>query len=201
MSGGADHTTLMAGLTAPVLDSQSIFRSVLRAMSYPGRRQSLAVETPAPEPLDQATAAICLTLMDVDTPVWLDPRSDNVSVAQHLRFHCGTPLVAAPDDARFAVIAAPEDMPRLAAFDAGSDQYPDRSATLLIQVPSLDRGPAMRLTGPGIKDHAMLFAAGLPAWFRDDWADNGRLFPTGVDVILVCGADVVGLPRGVKAEG
>lgn len=200
MTGSADHTTLMAGLADPVLDSQSVFRSILRAMSFPGRRQSLDIKAPAPEPLGQAMAGLCLTLLDVDTPVWLDPRANTPAVADHLKFHCGTPLVTAPDDARFAVIAAPREMPRLASFDAGSDQYPDRSATLLIQVPTLDRGRAVRLTGPGIKDHAMLFAAGLPAWFWEDWSANGRLFPTGVDVILTCGADLVGLPRGVKAE-
>ncbi len=201
MSDGTDHTTLMMGLADPVLDSQSIFRGVLRAMSYPGRRHSLALKVPAPEPLHQATAAVCLTLMDVDTPVWLDSKAESPGVAEHLRFHCGAPLVPAPGDAHFAVIAAAQEMPRLFAFDTGSDQYPDRSATLLIQVHSLDRGPAVRLTGPGIRDHAMLFAAGLPACFWEDWAANGQFFPTGVDVILTSGADLVGLPRGVKAEG
>jgi len=201
MSEGIGQSTPMAGLADPVLDSQSIFRSILRAMSFPGRRQSLAVKVPAPPPLEQASAAVCLALMDADTPVWLDPDCNETSVVEHLKFHCGTPLVPSPGEARFAVIAAPDEMPRLAAFHAGSDQYPDRSATVLIQVPTLDRGPSLRLTGPGIKDHAMLFADGLPAWFWEDWAANGRLFPMGVDVILTCGADIVGLPRGIKAEG
>jgi len=200
MNAGANHGNLMAGLPDPVLDSQSIFRSTLRAMSYPGRRQSVNADVPSPDPLDRATVALCMTLLDVETPVWLDARSDTVAVTDHLRFHCGAPLVREPADARFVVVTAPADMPRLSAFDAGDDQYPDRSATLLIQVVSLDRGPAVRLTGPGVKDHSVLFADGLPAWFWDDWATNGQLFPTGVDVILTCGDDIVGLPRGIKGE-
>lgn len=200
MSGGTTGRILMAGLADPVLDSQSIFRGILAAMSYPGRRQSVAMDVPAPAPLDGATAAVCLTLMDVETPVWLDAPAANAVVADHLKFHCGCPLTQACGDARFAVIAAPEDMPPIGDFDAGNDEYPDRSATLLIQVPSLDRGPAVRLTGPGIKDAARLTVAGLPKRFWGDWAANGQLFPTGIDVILTCGSDLVGLPRGITAE-
>ena len=119
----------------------------------------------------------------------------------HLRFHCGCPLAGGPGDARFAVIAAPGSMPPLSAFHAGSDQYPDRSATVLIQVPSFDDGPRVRLSGPGIKDQAALTVTGLPQDFWQQWAANGQLFPTGVDVILSCGAELVGLPRTITAEG
>jgi len=200
MNSGGDPGNLMAGLPDPVLDSQSIFRSTLRAMSYPGRRQSVGIDVPAPAPLDRATVAVCMTLLDVETPVWLDPRSDTVAVADHLRFHCGAPLVREPGAACFAVVTEPAEMPRLTAFDAGNDQYPDRSATLLIQLASLDRGPAVRLTGPGVEDQCVLFADGLPGWFWEDWAANGLLFPTGIDVILSCGSDIVGLPRSIKGE-
>lgn len=196
-----DETALLAGFANPVLDSQSVFRAVLNAMSFPGRPQTVAVAAPAPPPLDPATIATCLTLLDVDTSVWLDDAGAGQGVQDHLKFHCGCPIVARPETARFAVIAAPEAMPRLAAFDAGDDQYPDRSATLLLQIPSLQGGATVRLSGPGIENGMTLSPAGLPDWFWADWAENGLLFPTGVDIIFTCRTSVVGLPRSIKAEG
>ncbi len=201
MNGHLDGSGLTAGLGDPVLDSQSVFRTILRAMSYPGRRQAVDLKVAAPAPLGHAAAAVCLTLMDAETQVWLDPEANTGAVRDYLRFHCGCPLSAEPVAARFAVIAAPHAMPRLAAFDPGDDQYPDRSATLLVQVPSLDEGRSVRATGPGIKRVTELAVAGLPDWFWDDWAANGLLFPTGVDVIFASGNALVGLPRSIRAEG
>ena len=101
------------GLADPVLDSQRIFRGVLDAMSHPGRIVALAVEDAAPGPLHPATEAVCLALVDFETPLWLDPTGRTADVTAHLRFHCGCPIVEEPGRARFAVITDPESMPPL----------------------------------------------------------------------------------------
>ena len=87
-----------------------------------------------------------------------------------MRFHCGCPMAAAPEDATFAVITKPAAMPRLGCFSIGSDQYPDTSATLVIQTAGLAETGPIRLTGPGIKDTARIDVTGLPDWFWQDWA-------------------------------
>jgi alpha-D-ribose 1-methylphosphonate 5-triphosphate synthase subunit PhnH len=87
------------------------------------------------------------------------------------------------------------------AFDAGSDEYPDRSATLVVQVAALTAGTGKRLTGPGIAGEARLAVDGVPERFWLALRDNHARFPRGVDVILACPAAVTGLPRTTRVEG
>src|SRR5215470_5239748 len=139
------------GLADPALDSQRIFRALLHAMAHPGRLTELVEIPAAPVPLSAAAAALCLALVDFETPLWLDGAAATPDVSEYLRFHCGAPLTPAPRSARFALIADPRAMPALSAFDPGSDEFPDRSATLVIQVASLAPGEGQRLAGPGIE--------------------------------------------------
>jgi alpha-D-ribose 1-methylphosphonate 5-triphosphate synthase subunit PhnH len=189
------------GLADPVLDSQRIFRGVLDALSHPGRIVSVAAEEKAPGPLHPATVAVCLALVDLETPLWLDPAGRAPDVVEHLRFHCGCPIAEEPGRARFAVITDPESMPPLEAFDPGTDEYPDRSATVIVQARALALGEGRRLTGPGIESESRLEATGLPARFWDGIRANHGRFPRGVDVLLTAGARLAALPRTTRVEG
>jgi alpha-D-ribose 1-methylphosphonate 5-triphosphate synthase subunit PhnH len=154
-----------------------------------------------PAPFTAATAAIALTLFDFDNAVWLDGASAHGPVPAFLRFHCGTRVCSDPIEARFAVIADPSAMPSLDSFAIGEDRYPDRSATLIIQVPSLTEGPVTTWTGPGIESSQEVRIDGLPAGFWEQWALNHELYPLGVDIIFTAGNSVIGLPRSVNVEG
>jgi len=190
-----------AGLADPVLDSQRIFRAVLEAMSHPGRVVSIGLEGTRLDPLHPAALAICLALVDFETPLWLDAAGRTEEVSAHLRFHCGCPLVDDPARARFAVVAAPAAMPDLDRFDPGTDEYPDRSATVIVQARTLAAGAGRRLTGPGIAADGWLDADGLPARFWEGLRANHGRFPRGVDVLLTAGTSVVALPRTTRVEG
>jgi alpha-D-ribose 1-methylphosphonate 5-triphosphate synthase subunit PhnH len=120
--------------------------------------------------------------------------------ASYLRFHCGAPLTADPSLARFGIVTAAADMPRLANFGLGDDKYPDRSTTLVLQVASFRDGPDTRWTGPGINGALDLRIAGLPDWFWEDWQVNHELYPMGIDVIFATTNELLGLPRGIKVE-
>jgi len=203
---GIDTTELKPGLADPVHDSQRIFRALLQAMAHPGRPVAVGQGIEGPLPLDPATAAAALTLADYDTPVWIDWIADTPQVRSYLKFHCGCPIVERSQEAAFAVVSDPENMPRLALFAQGIDQYPDRSATLLLQVPDLEQGPGVTLSGPGIPknkpgDAARIAPAGLPDWFWNDWRLNAAQYPLGVDIFFSCGETVIGLPRSILAEG
>ena len=192
---------LKAGFADPVFDSQTAFRAILDAMSYPSRIQTLDLAMDAPAPLDPATTPLALTLLDFDTSVWLDAAAAADELPDFLKFHCGCPIAATPADAQFAIVADASMIPALDRFALGEDKYPDRSATLIIQVPSLTDGPQTIWSGPGIPGTATANIAGLPDNFWELWALNGELYPLGVDLVFVCGSDIVGLPRGVKVEG
>lgn len=193
------------GLADPVLDSQRIFRSVLEAMSHPGRIVSLAAESSRGAStggsLQPATLAICLALVDLETPLWVDAPGRTPEVTEHLRFHCGCPIVDEPERARFAVVVDPEAMPDLDRFDPGTDEYPDRSATIIVQARRLAPGAGRRLTGPGVASEHRLEADGLPARFWASLRANHDRFPRGVDVLLTAGPALAALPRTTRVEG
>jgi alpha-D-ribose 1-methylphosphonate 5-triphosphate synthase subunit PhnH len=174
--------------------SQATFRRVLNALAEPGLQQTLTAAITGPAPLDAATTALCLTLADFETPVWCDAASYTPAVAAYLRFHCGCPLVDDPARAQFAIIADASNA-ALDRFTQGSMEYPDRSTTLLIQVPTLVDGPVRTLSGPGIAQTRTLRVGGLPHDFDSRWRENAASFPLGVDIVFCCGDTMIGLPR------
>lgn len=190
----------LPGFTDAVFDAQRAFRGLLDAMARPGTVAPLNVELDAPPPLSVAATAVALTLLDHETPLWLDNHAAGSDVLSFLAFHCGCPIAKEPADAAFAIIAEPAVMPALDRFAVGSDTYPDSSTTVVIDVPSLDEGPVIGLSGPGIDGRATVAPVGLPAGFWDWTTMNRALFPLGVDVILTCRDTVTCLPRTTKTE-
>ena len=189
------------GFADPVLDSQRVFRAVLDAIAHPGRVLTLPGPDTPPAPLGGASAGVCLTLLDFETPLWLDAVAATAGAQEYLRFHCGVPLVETPAQARFALIADPASMPGLQAFDAGTDERPDQSATLVVQVGALLVGTGRRLSGPGIDGEARLGVEGRPPGFWDAVRANAARFPRGVDLILCAGDQIAALPRTTRVEG
>jgi alpha-D-ribose 1-methylphosphonate 5-triphosphate synthase subunit PhnH len=186
---------LTAGFAEPVLDAQRCFRAVLDAMARPGRVQRLPDLPEPPAPLGAAAAAVLLTLADADTPVWLDA---GAAVAAWLRFHAGAPVVADPADAAFLLASATP--PALRDLAQGTEEEPHRSATLVLQVATLEEGTGWRLTGPGIEQAHRLQVAGLPAGFAAEWQANRARFPCGIDLVLCAGDRLAALPRTTALE-
>jgi alpha-D-ribose 1-methylphosphonate 5-triphosphate synthase subunit PhnH len=189
---------LRPGFADPTLHAQQTFRALLDAMARPGTIAELECPLEPPRPLDPATAAVALTLFDADTRVRLDPGARSGEVEAFLRFHCGCPLTDEPGRADFAVcLGWPA---RFADFAQGEPDYPDRSATLVVQLDSLREGRGFRLRGPGVKDMAHLAFAPCPADFAARWAGNRAGFPLGVDLILAAGRSFCALPRSLTIE-
>ena len=188
---------LGAGFTDPVHDAQHAFRQVLDALSRPGKRVTLGrpIHNLA---LGPAMAHLLLTLTDDDTSVWWQ-RSDNAA-ADWLRFHTGAPLSMLPELAAFAVLTDAQNMPPLDSFACGSMASPEQAATLLIEVSSFDAGPLVEWQGPGIQEMAAVRVAGLPENFWIQWQARHVLFPQGVDIVLTCGDEVLGLPRTIRVR-
>jgi alpha-D-ribose 1-methylphosphonate 5-triphosphate synthase subunit PhnH len=187
------------GLADPAHDSQRLFRAILEAFAHPGRFVALPQPPAAVGPLSRAATAFLLTLVDRDTPLWLCPDLDTLAVRDFVRFHTGAPLVARKAEALFAILT-PRRSPLLDGFAIGTDPYPDRSATLVIEVPSLTGGPALMLQGPGIEGRTRASIAGLTASFPEEWSANRALFPCGVDLVFTAGTEVMALPRSIAVE-
>jgi len=186
--------SLEAGFADPVPDAQRCFRAVLDAMAHPGRI-SCATGVTAPSPLGTAAAAVVLSLVDHETPLWLDPEA--AMARQWIEFHCGAKVVADPDACAFALAMA---LPALHRLPAGSHESPETSATVICQVDSFGTGRAFRLHGPGLREPLTLTVDGLPSDFVSIWRRNHRLFPRGIDLILCAGDRLTALPRTVAIE-
>ena len=193
----APDRAIEPGFAEPVGTTQAVFRAVLEAMANPGQ----VVAPPdaiAPVP---PLAAVALTLCDLDTPVWLD---DSVAArwAGYLKFHCGCPLVAAPEAAAFALVDGFSRLPPLSRFFAGEPAFPDTAATVVVDVDGPAAGPdvSVRLSGPGVPPEAPRTLTLGPAAFWQQVQANGAAFPLGVDLLLVGRGGWVGLPRSVAVE-
>jgi alpha-D-ribose 1-methylphosphonate 5-triphosphate synthase subunit PhnH len=178
--------TLEGGFTDAPAQSARAFRAILIALSRPGTIVTLIGATP-PAPLSQAAGVAALVLVDPTTPVHLAGAHDCDAVRGWLTFHTGTRFVSA-EQAAFA-IGAWEALQPVSRFAIGSPEYPDRAATLIVEMPSLSHMGAT-LRGPGIQNTATL---SLPdtATFK---ANRAR-FPLGFDTFLTAGAQFAGLPR------
>jgi alpha-D-ribose 1-methylphosphonate 5-triphosphate synthase subunit PhnH len=183
----------LPGFADPVAEAQACFRAVLDAMARPGHVHHVGEELRAPQPLMPTTAALLLTLVDMSTLLWLSP--DCAPACDWIRFHCGAHITPDPAVANFAVTTS---FPDLAALSAGTDEAPEESATVIVQVAAIGRGRTFRLQGPGLREAAALRVDGLPDDFATDWAANQALYPRGVDVLLVAGTALVALPRSVS---
>jgi alpha-D-ribose 1-methylphosphonate 5-triphosphate synthase subunit PhnH len=192
---------LPAGFADKVLSAQSTFRAVMDAMARPGSIQRIAAAAGTPRSMMRGTAAIALTLFDHDTPVWLDgAMSATPDVAKWLKFHTSAPVITDSSVASFALVGDPKNLPPFDRFALGSNEYPDRSTTLILQVDSLTQGPAVKLRGPGIDGSATLGAAIAPDDLLGRLAANAALFPRGVDLMLVHDDAIVAVPRTTRLE-
>jgi alpha-D-ribose 1-methylphosphonate 5-triphosphate synthase subunit PhnH len=190
---------LPAGFADKVLFAQTIFRSVMDAMARPGSVQRIAAVAGSPAPMMRGAAAIALTLFDHDTPLWLDAQmSETPDIAKWLRFHTGAPVVTESSICSFALIGDARVLPALDRFAFGSNEYPDRSTTLILQIESLAQGRVFELRGPGIDGTATLRAAVEPADLFGRLAINVELFPRGIDVVLVADDAIVAIPRTTR---
>jgi alpha-D-ribose 1-methylphosphonate 5-triphosphate synthase subunit PhnH len=185
------------GFADPVAQSQSAFRALLDAIARPGTLVALPPPDGVPEGLSIAQASIALALLDGETPVWLAPEC--APARPWIAFHAGAPAASDPGRARFAFAGGVEALPGPGAFDLGSDAYPDRSTTLVIETPGLADAGDFVLSGPGIAGSARAHIP-LPAAFLAARAGLAELFPRGLDIFLTDGAKAMALPRTTLVE-
>lgn len=182
---------LSGGFADAPMDAARAFRATLEAMARPGTIWPVEGAAP-PAPLSVAAGVVLLTLADATTPVHLAGAWDCAALRDWITFHCGAPLVGA-DKAAFALgdWAALQPVTR---FAIGRADYPDRSATLIVEMPDIAAAGAI-LTGPGIADRAALSLPEVAAFQA-----NHALFPLGFDCFLTSDARLAALPRSTRVE-
>jgi alpha-D-ribose 1-methylphosphonate 5-triphosphate synthase subunit PhnH len=194
----AEASTLEGGFSDPVLGAQSVFRALMDAMARPGSIARAEAGVTPPAPLERAAGAVTCALIDANTPYWLDAALDGEALRSWLAFQTGARPAASLSQAAFALVSAPASMPPFERFAQGSQEYPDRSATLVLRLEDLEGGAPLTFMGPGIKTRVTIAPRGLPADFAEQWHANRKRFPCGVDLVLTAGDAFACLPRSAR---
>ena len=184
-------TALEGGFTDAPVDAARAFRAAMRVMARPGTIETLDTARP-PVPVSAAAGTLLLTLCDHETGVFLTGEHDTPDLRAWIAFHTGAPIVPAPE-AQFA-LGAWEALLPLSQYATGTPEYPDRSATLIIEMEALQVDGAV-LRGPGIHESARLSLPDVAAMRA-----NAACFPLGLDFFLTCGGRVAALSRSTKIE-
>ena len=183
------------GFVDPVFEAQSTFKTVMDCMARPGTIATLSALSAPPSPMGPGAGTVALTLCDHDTPVYLSPALMEAGVQGWLAFQTGSLLTEDRTEAAFAFFEKAAVLPALSTFSMGSQEYPDRSTTIVAEMPDLTGGAEFTLSGPGIDGETTVAPQGLPPHFESMWRENAALYPRGVDLVLVSGADILCLPR------
>ena len=189
---------LTGGFAEPVYHAQAVFKMMMDGMARPGTIQTVRPDVVPPAPLGTAAGAIALTLCDHDTPVWLSQSFAGTAIADWLAFHTGAPQAREKAEAQFAFVEAGLGLTSFGLFAAGTQEYPDRSATVVLEVGGFENGRPLTLSGPGIPGTREIRPDGLSDAFVRLWVENRMLFPRGVDVVLTSGHRFLCLPRTAK---
>jgi len=167
------------------------FRSLLQAMAMPGTIETL-VTFQKPTGLSDAMAATLLTLCDAETNLFLADTYHNDEIKQWVGFHLNAPITSAQDADFF--IGSWKDLEEKPSVKTGTDQFPDRSATFIIDVSKLEN-TGLRLTGPGIKSHSFL---SLPN--AKPFTENQKSFPLGNDYYFCFENHIAAISRTTFVE-
>lgn len=179
-----------------VLDPQLAFRDLMAAFAEPARWTPLRIPElrACPAPLLPEAFFILRTLADGLVHLWISPGLGPV-VADSLRWNTGAAL-GAPREADYALVV-PGDCPPLSEFRQGTEEFPERSTLVLVQIPDLPEEETVTARGPGIRDEATLnWAPSVGALVAQ--ARSLASFPLGIDLLLVRTGWVCALPRTLE---
>lgn len=221
-----NQAAIIAGFDNPVHDSQHCFKQLMSAMAEPGTIQTLAIKN-TPDGLHRSSYQLALTLFDTHTRIAVSASLQSATIIDPLVFHCGCsfvdlqPVNAAGENALnenalnesvlnkadfiLADISEWSEVLSSSALSYGDPEYPDRSTTLILQVPEIADKPIagaleLVLAGPGIESTRSVSISGLQANIVEQWRQNQQRFPLGID-LLVCAPDaLLALPRTCRLE-
>ena len=201
---GTDLSTIPAGFADYAQTSQKVYRAALQALSYPGRLIDLDHDASTPKDTNRVVAGLLSALLDSETSLWCSSKDQLIQACEWLQFHTDCAVLESSEQADFLWIKNIEEFPEIERIKTGTDQYPDRSATCIIEVPSLSQKSIdfFTLKGPGIQFTSELHVKG---WSKEIykkllsiWTQNHQLFPCGIDLYLSDGQHLIGLPRSTQ---
>lgn len=186
----------------PIRDTQTIFRSALNALSWPGSIQQLPVAADG-APVNPWVAGLLITLLDHETAFAVEPFPDAEALETFVRQRTSAGDAQAVEADFILAFANTIDSELPLRVKHGSLEYPDDGATIVVAVQSLDQsaqqGLRLKLDGPGVPERHELRVTDLLVEFFEARAEAVRHYPCGVDTILVdAEGRLTALPRSTR---
>lgn len=187
----------------PVFDCQKAFRALLDAMARPGSIQSMREPARKLHHPHAALMVAGMTLLDNRCGFSAQNAPALAEDLQQLTF--ARPVPAAEADYLFAGrTTGAEDGTELLlqSAKAGTLPEPHRSATLFIELGSLEEGEPLTLAGPGIDGQRDIrLSAEAVRWLRARQQAAWE-YPCGAEIYFVTTqGDVLCIPRTTRVEG
>jgi len=193
------------GFADSTAQSQLVFRCALDALARPGTPVGIPAASLVSPSVNTcaASASVLLALLDQDCTLWLSPTLANGPAAAWLRFHTGCRVEQDCSKADFVWAASIAELPPLQRLRQGSAEYPDQSATCVVEVTgwrtaAASDSEAVSLRGPGVRDVFTLAVDGMDAGFVQQHHAMQAHAPCGVDMFFCAGDAVLGFPRSVR---
>ncbi len=184
--------------TAAETVARKTFQALLSALSNPGRIFTLPGDVHATR---QSCQLIGMALLDLETGFF----TPDLALAAMLEQSGARTLAAAsaaylffPDAAAFSGAAGEQTLALIEQAPVGTIVDPDEGATVIAAC-GLGQGQIMRLHGPGLQHISEVRIDCLPRTFWQLRAAKIN-YPLGIDLFLVDGGQVVGLPRTTMVE-
>lgn len=177
--------------------ARTTFQALLAALSNPGRIFTLpGIATSTQESCHQ----IGQTLLDLETSFFTSDRilrRDFEQSGARFLIASSASYLFFPDSEAFESMAR-QTIDLIAHANVGTMAAPDQGATVIVPC-RFDQGQVLRLRGPGIQHTIEIQVEGLPIEFWQLRAAKIN-YPLGIDLFLVDGGQVVGLPRTTQVE-
>jgi alpha-D-ribose 1-methylphosphonate 5-triphosphate synthase subunit PhnH len=194
MNGAPAHQIWRHESGDPAFGSQQTFRAVITAMEHPGQLITIRQDPYAPAIFNSASAAICLMLLDCETPVWTDIDWPSPAISW-LQFGCNSSVVTDPCMANLAIVTKPATMPALEYFRIARYDSFENATTILVQVDDILPVVEYKRAGIWVDEMFQLELKGVPHHFWHQWRHLSDRHPLGIDIFFTCEDVMTVLPK------
>jgi alpha-D-ribose 1-methylphosphonate 5-triphosphate synthase subunit PhnH len=171
-------------MTSSEARARDVFVALMHALSHPGQRTSL------PRNGDHGPfVQVAEALLDLECTYFTPDAGLQTSLART----GARPVACREADYVFLPEWHTSASVSLAGVSSGSHIAPEQAATVFATA-RFGVGERRAFAGPGIETQVVFNIGGLPADFWD-WRASMQNFPLGVDIFLIDGDQVIGLPR------
>jgi alpha-D-ribose 1-methylphosphonate 5-triphosphate synthase subunit PhnH len=184
-----------------VHDIHSVFRKIVKALSFPGEILNLKDEADKIDldlPVSKNIMVLSMALFDREITFYCDNNDATDSIAKLTYGH-----KSELNTSDFVILTNLNDVEtQITSLRRGTLMDPHLGATLILELQDLvDGSETYVLTGPGIKESNVFRTSGLKEIVKAREVVNGE-FPLGIDLLLVDKkGNLLALPRTTKIEG